>query len=54
MAKNSLPIGYLQEALRLDENTGFLYWREDRPRSHFRAEKAYQMYLGKYAGRKTT
>jgi len=52
MAKNSLPLGYLQEALRLDEGTGFLYWREDRPRHHFKNERSYNMYMGKYAGKR--
>ncbi len=52
MAKNSLPLGYLQEALRFDESTGFLYWRKDRPKSHFKSTKSHNMYLGKYAGRR--
>lgn len=51
MAKNSLPHSYLEESLRLDERSGVLYWREDRPESHFKGKRAYNMYLGKYAGK---
>jgi HNH endonuclease/AP2 domain len=44
------PLEKVREALRY-ENGGKLYWREDRPRSHFASERAYKTYLTKHANR---
>lgn len=50
VAKNTIPTTWLDEAIRLDEKTGKLFWREDRPESHFKTKKGYNIYKSKYAG----
>jgi hypothetical protein len=52
VAKNSLTLNYIKESLHLDESDYALYWRQDRPKSHFKSERSYRMYLGKYAGKR--
>ena len=51
MAKNSLTLDYLREALYLDKTDYTFYWKEDRPKGHFNSERSYRMYLGKYSKR---
>jgi hypothetical protein len=41
---------YLKECFTYDEASGKLYWRFDRPKSHFKSERYWKTYLKRYAG----
>lgn len=46
-----LSIQSVQEALRLDLETGHLYWL-DRPRRHFRSDAGHRLFRACHAGRR--
>lgn len=46
-----VSVQYLREALRYDPQTGVFIWRDDRPRSHFKAKSAWLCYLSRDANK---
>lgn len=45
-----VSLAYLQEALHYNPETGIIYWRHDRPRTHFKTDRAWKGFLTRDAG----
>lgn len=45
-----LSVEYLFDALRVDDDTGRIYWRQ-RPREHFASDRGYGFFRSHYEGR---
>lgn len=44
-----VPLKFLREAFEVKQ--GVLYWREDRPKHHFRSDSHYKRWTSRYAGK---
>lgn len=50
-AFNEIPVSYLKEALIYDEETGKLFWSQNRPVSHFKKPCRHKHYMTAVAGK---
>ena len=49
---DNITQGYIREATIYNEEEGMLYWREDRPMSHFSCKRLHTCYMRRFAGKR--